>query len=157
MIPDRQAFNVFEYEIRRIQFDCKTHKFQYETVARIVEISDGVIISDKRTGGEPKLGVLAKAAMRHVPRWRSGIDHFAAALFMALRAMNSHRLRTFLTMLGIMIGGGLEYFSMLIGYHLLLVLVIAFYACALLLHRRQQRLLVGRFGEDRDHATLICP
>ncbi len=43
-------------------------------------------------------------------------------------------------LLGIMIGGGLEYFSMLIGYRLLLVLVIIFYACALLLRRRPQPL-----------------
>jgi hypothetical protein len=40
-------------------------------------------------------------------------------------------------LLGIMIGGGLEYFSMLFGYRMLLVLVILFYACALLLWRRQ--------------------
>ena len=35
-------------------------------------------------------------------------------------------------LLGIMLGGMLEYFSMLIGYHLLLVPVIAFYAVAML-------------------------
>jgi uncharacterized membrane protein len=40
-------------------------------------------------------------------------------------------------LLGIMIGGGLEYFSMLIGYRLLLVPVIVFYACALLLWQRR--------------------
>lgn len=38
-------------------------------------------------------------------------------------------------LLGIMVGGGMEYFSMLIGYRLLLVPVIVFYACALLLRR----------------------
>src|SRR5205807_6559111 len=41
-------------------------------------------------------------------------------------------------LLGIMVGGMLEYFSMLIGYHLLLVPVIAFYALALLLSRRSR-------------------
>ncbi len=40
-------------------------------------------------------------------------------------------------LLGIMVGGGLEYFSMLIGYRLLLVLVIVFYTCALLLKGHQ--------------------
>ncbi len=40
-------------------------------------------------------------------------------------------------LLGIMVGGGLEYFSMLIGYRLLLVLVMVFYACALLLRNRR--------------------
>jgi hypothetical protein len=40
-------------------------------------------------------------------------------------------------LLGIMVGGMMEYFSMLVGYHLLLVPVIVFYACALLLSRRR--------------------
>ncbi|HET8913388.1 MAG TPA: hypothetical protein VFN23_18095, partial [Ktedonobacteraceae bacterium] len=40
-------------------------------------------------------------------------------------------------LLGIMIGGSLEYFSMLYGYHWLLVLVIVFYACALILRYRR--------------------
>ncbi len=38
-------------------------------------------------------------------------------------------------LLGIMVGGAMEYFSMLIGYRLLLIPVIVFYACALLLRR----------------------
>src|SRR5205823_1970663 len=41
-------------------------------------------------------------------------------------------------LLGIMVGGGLEYFSMLFGYHWLLVLVIIFYACAMLLRHRRR-------------------
>ncbi len=40
-------------------------------------------------------------------------------------------------LLGIMVGGSLEYFSMLFGYRWLLILVIVFYACALLLRRRR--------------------
>jgi SAM-dependent methyltransferase len=40
-------------------------------------------------------------------------------------------------LLGIMFGGMLEYFSMLTGYHLLLVGVIAFYAIAMLLRSRR--------------------
>ena len=40
-------------------------------------------------------------------------------------------------LLGIMVGGALEYFSMLLGYRLLLIPVIIFYACALLLRNRQ--------------------
>jgi hypothetical protein len=39
-------------------------------------------------------------------------------------------------LLGIMTGGMLEYFSMLFGYHLLLIPVIVFYAIAMLLRRR---------------------
>src|SRR5947209_14957832 len=41
-------------------------------------------------------------------------------------------------LLGIMVGGGLEYFSMLLGYRMLLLFVIVFYACALLLRNRRQ-------------------
>ena len=40
-------------------------------------------------------------------------------------------------LLGIMVGGMLEYFSMLVGYRLLLVPVMAFYALALVLHSRR--------------------
>ena len=70
---------------------------------RIVEISDGVIVSDRSTADAPP-ATLTKEPMKQAPRWRESIDHFSEALFMALRAMNSHRLRTFLTMLGIIIG-----------------------------------------------------
>jgi len=41
-------------------------------------------------------------------------------------------------LLGIMVGGGLEYLSMLIGYRMLLVLVIGFYALAFLLRHRKK-------------------
>jgi hypothetical protein len=41
-------------------------------------------------------------------------------------------------LLGIMVGGGLEYLSMLVGYRLLLVLVIVFYTLAFLLRHRKQ-------------------
>ena len=71
---------------------------------RVVEIRDGVIISDtynnERTLGAPNGG----AAVRRAPAWRAGIDSFAEAFAMALRAMVAHRMRTFLTMLGIIIG-----------------------------------------------------
>src|SRR5438067_9626955 len=40
-------------------------------------------------------------------------------------------------LLGIMVGGMLEYFSMLVGYHLLLVAVIAFYFLAMVLRGRK--------------------
>jgi hypothetical protein len=41
-------------------------------------------------------------------------------------------------LIGIMVGGGMEYLSMLIGYRLLLVFVIAFYALAFLFRHRKQ-------------------
>ncbi len=56
-------------------------------------------------------------------------------------------------LLGIMVGGGLEYFSMLIGYRMLLLPVIAFYACALLL--RNHRYL--RIPVSKADATASAP
>src|SRR5438270_9798400 len=41
-------------------------------------------------------------------------------------------------LIGIMGGGAMEYFSMLMGYRLLLLFVMAFYACALLLRNRRK-------------------
>src|SRR6185312_13625553 len=70
---------------------------------RVIEISDGEIVSDTSKAVSVS-APLVKEAMRQAPRWREGIDHFGEALSMALRAMNAHRLRTFLTMLGIIIG-----------------------------------------------------
>ena len=52
-------------------------------------------------------------------------------------------------LLGIMVGGSLEYFSMLFGYHWLLVLVILFYACAMLLQHRRK----GKVGEISEVAV----
>jgi macrolide transport system ATP-binding/permease protein len=70
---------------------------------RVIEISDGAITSDT-SKSEREGAALRKEPIRQAPRWREGLDHFAEALVMALRAMNAHRLRTFLTMLGIIIG-----------------------------------------------------
>ena len=44
-------------------------------------------------------------------------------------------------LLGIMVGGMLEYFSMLVGYHMLLVAVIAFYFLAMMLRGRAKMLV----------------
>src|SRR6266849_9406002 len=56
-------------------------------------------------------------------------------------------------LLCIMVGGGLEYFSMLIGYRMVLLPVIAFYACALLL--RNHRYL--RIPVSKADATASAP
>jgi len=74
---------------------------------RIVEISDGVIVSDRRTRGAPQP---TRAAAAPVPaRAAAGLLRGLAsrareAFRMAVLAMRAHRLRTFLTMLGIIIG-----------------------------------------------------
>ncbi|HVY88905.1 MAG TPA: MacB family efflux pump subunit [Hyphomonadaceae bacterium] len=72
---------------------------------RIIELRDGEIVSDNR-----KPGTSARKAQPRKPRaklsggaesWR---DRFTEAFQMAMRAMRAHKLRTFLTMLGIIIG-----------------------------------------------------
>ena len=50
-------------------------------------------------------------------------------------------------LLGIIVGAGLEYFSMLVGYRLLLILVIVFYALALLLRGRSGQKAQGQEAE----------
>ncbi len=76
---------------------------------RIIEISDGVILSDRRN--EPHSEVASSAVpmvgadgTRRGGYFRSLVDRFKEALRMAVLAMAAHRLRTFLTMLGIIIG-----------------------------------------------------
>ncbi|HVX74076.1 MAG TPA: MacB family efflux pump subunit [Devosia sp.] len=74
-----------------------------EQTDRMIEISDGRIIADTRTGAA------AAPATAQIAR-KTGyspfqvLDRGLEALRMALRAMSSHKLRTFLTMLGIIIG-----------------------------------------------------
>nr|WP_295884011.1 MacB family efflux pump subunit [uncultured Devosia sp.] len=70
---------------------------------RVIEISDGVIIADRRTGEDTRVDQ-RKEPIRRIARWREGLDRGFEALRMALRAMVAHKLRTFLTMLGIIIG-----------------------------------------------------
>ena len=77
---------------------------------RIVEISDGVIVSDRPTanGAAAAAGAAgqagAAAASGGGGTWRAFADRFAEAVRMALVSMRAHRLRTALTMLGIIIG-----------------------------------------------------
>ena len=76
---------------------------------RIIELADGEIIADRdnpaadtEASGKtaPKPDTPASAAST----WRAQRDRFGEAFKMALLAMAAHRLRTFLTMLGIIIG-----------------------------------------------------
>jgi macrolide transport system ATP-binding/permease protein len=82
-----------------------THdKHVAEFADRIIEIKDGVIIKDTQkaptTASAPQ-PIIRKSKTNK--RWFSP-DRYIEALKMALLAMSSHRLRTFLTMLGIIIG-----------------------------------------------------
>lgn len=70
---------------------------------RIIEISDGSIVSDTTKPDVQPVRALAREMGS-----RSGVaamaDRFREAFRMAVLAMNAHRMRTFLTMLGIIIG-----------------------------------------------------
>ena len=76
-----------------------------EHAGRIIEIRDGEIVDDR--AGNPAAamsGVVLPPPSKSRPSWQAGFDRFGEAFRMAVLAMNSHRLRTFLTMLGIIIG-----------------------------------------------------
>ncbi|WP_151840691.1 MacB family efflux pump subunit [Acinetobacter soli] len=95
-----------------------THDMQVaKNATRIIEISDGEIIADR--ANTPESAATQKAepdpdaapALAHkqsksqsVSSWRSFLDRLSEAFQMALISMNAHRMRTFLTMLGIIIG-----------------------------------------------------
>ncbi len=71
---------------------------------RVIELSDGRVVRDEHTGPPPP------AAVPRVCAWRSAhpladlAGRLVEAAHMAARAMAAHRLRTLLTMLGIIIG-----------------------------------------------------
>src|SRR5256885_7911040 len=67
--------------------------------SRVIEISDGAIIADRRSAPHESKPPLEATAAPRAASWRMFGDRFGEALRMALRAMNAHRLRTFLTML----------------------------------------------------------
>jgi macrolide transport system ATP-binding/permease protein len=77
-----------------------------EHCERVIEIRDGNIIADRPGRGE---GEVSEQSLPPVTsKGNNGVgeigDSFREALAMALLAMNAHRMRTFLTMLGIIIG-----------------------------------------------------
>ncbi|MDX3931325.1 MAG: MacB family efflux pump subunit [Stenotrophomonas sp.] len=80
-----------------------------EHAQRIIEISDGRIVADRPTAAGASAGTPAARPRPERPAGSGGglqawRDRFTEAFRMALRAMNAHRMRTFLTMLGIIIG-----------------------------------------------------
>ena len=84
-----------------------THDRQVAARAqRIIEIRDGEIISDTRNGEteRPAMTVPVEQPPARPRLFAAMWDRFNEAFAMALRSMNAHRLRTFLTMLGIIIG-----------------------------------------------------
>ncbi len=81
-----------------------------ENADRIIEISDGEIIDDRLTRAglsdtENDVNSTPLAAQTdHPSNWRNTLDRLREASTMAIRSMLAHRMRSFLTMLGIIIG-----------------------------------------------------
>ena len=79
-----------------------------EHARRIIEIRDGRIIADRPTprAADHKPGASKGPMQADLGRhsWTAVIDRVGEAFRMAVLAMNAHRMRTFLTMLGIIIG-----------------------------------------------------
>jgi macrolide transport system ATP-binding/permease protein len=72
---------------------------------RIVELTDGEIVSDRRTSDPVARHPIDPPFRRHLHTGAHSVRGSAVeALRMSLLAMRTHRLRTFLTMLGIIIG-----------------------------------------------------
>ena len=84
-----------------------THDMKVAEIAdRVIEISDGCIIADRRLRlvEDDTRPVQEPAPARVASALKASFGQFREALRMALLAMYSHKLRTFLTMLGIIIG-----------------------------------------------------
>jgi len=71
---------------------------------RMIEISDGRIIADTRIAPEGAPPTQLELTRRRRFNPLQFVDRSLEALSMATRSMNAHKLRTFLTMLGIIIG-----------------------------------------------------
>ncbi|KEC55932.1 MacB family efflux pump subunit [Bartonella koehlerae] len=91
-----------------------THDMQVaERADRIIEISDGEIIADNvskvaktKTDSQVLYSKQDLKDQKTLGFFRSFAERFREAFVMALLAMNAHRMRTFLTMLGVIIGIG---------------------------------------------------
>ncbi|EJF91501.1 MacB family efflux pump subunit [Bartonella tamiae] len=77
---------------------------------RIIEISDGEIFSDQPNISSQNLSVknpkvdFEMSRHQKIGFFNMLLDRFVEAFLMALLSMNAHRMRTFLTMLGVIIG-----------------------------------------------------
>jgi macrolide transport system ATP-binding/permease protein len=83
-----------------------THDAQVAAHAhRVIELRDGVVVADRRTReSAASKRVADPREPAHESRWRNVVSRATEAAAMALRSMVAHRLRTALTMLGIVIG-----------------------------------------------------
>ncbi|QQA75113.1 MacB family efflux pump subunit [Pectobacterium parmentieri] len=75
-----------------------------EHAQHIIELRDGEVIADRQTRPEEATAPLPETASPTTSALNQFKDRFIDAFKMALLAMNAQRMRTFLTMLGIIIG-----------------------------------------------------
>ena len=75
-----------------------------EHADRVVEISDGVIVSDVRNVEKSTETARPAAPLAGGAGWRGGVDRLTEAFRMAMVAIWAHKMRSLLTMLGIIIG-----------------------------------------------------
>ncbi|MBF7682302.1 MacB family efflux pump subunit [Acinetobacter sp. B5B] len=106
-----RALNTAGHTIILVTHDMEVAK----NATRIIELKDGEVIADqantqKSLDQSPQhashQAILASNTKKTktVSQFRSFLDRLSEAFRMALLAMNAHRMRTFLTMLGIIIG-----------------------------------------------------
>lgn len=82
---------------------------------RIIKISEGKIVSDEINRGK-KVATLQKSLPTVVPARRAGsVQNFFDVVSIAWQALNSHRIRTLLSMLGMIIGVASVVISMAVG------------------------------------------
>ncbi len=96
-----QELNAHGHTVIIVTHDAKVAAHAH----RVIALSDGLVVADRRT--QPHVG---HSDEREVPAaateswWRNVVARFVEAGAMAIRSMASHRMRTALTMLGIVIG-----------------------------------------------------
>ncbi len=71
---------------------------------RVIEIKDGLIVSDTRSRPAAEAPAPASAAAASAPAFTFYRDQFSEAFRMSIQAIMAHKLRSLLTMLGIIIG-----------------------------------------------------
>ncbi len=82
-----------------------THDAQVAAHAdRVIELSDGRVVRDERTAGNAPASAPARPGRERPHPLADLVGRLVEAAHMAVRAMAAHRLRTLLTMLGIIIG-----------------------------------------------------
>ncbi len=96
-----QELNERGHTVIIVTHDAKVASHAYRTI----ELSDGVVISDRQTRPRPaRTGVLPARVVATESWLMNSASRVLEAATMAVRSMVSHRLRTLLTTLGIIIG-----------------------------------------------------